>query len=303
MISTYTQGKLTWVDVLTPSSDEARELLETYELPPELVNDIAAPVPRSGALCTNGILRATMSFPIVRRTDINHPHEIKFLVTKDALITVRYEDMEAIHKFQKEFEVLATLKKPGRGANGAHLFFALLSTLYEALGTKLDYLETRMQDVEQAIFDGQEKQTVVAISEVSRRLITFRHTIKEHDEVLKVLHDQFEVCFSKAVAANMRAIDEQYAFLTRRTNILFEALEELRNMNFALLTTKQNEVMKILTIMAFITFPLSLFTSMFGMNTQHTPILGLPGDFWIIVAMMSFITLGFFMFFKYKRWI
>ena len=64
----------------------------------------------------------------------------------------------------------------------------------------------------------------------------------------------------------------------------------------------RNEIMKILTIMAFITFPLTLFTSMFGMNTIATPIVGRTGDFWIILGIMVIVSAGLFSFFKYKRW-
>jgi len=302
MISQYTQGKLTWVDVLNPTSEESRELLETYALSPEIISDIAAPVPRSGAICAGKVLKVTMDFPVVKRTEDIGPYEIKFIVSKNTLITVRYGDVDVIHQFEKEFEVASTLKKTVAGSDGAYLFFVLLTRMYESLEAKLDYLETQMIDVERKIADGQEKQTVFTISEVSRLLISFRHTIKAHEAVLKTVKEQIEVCFTKTTASKMKSIEEQYAYIIGRTNTLFATLDELRNMNFALLTTKQNEVMKILTIMAFITFPLSLFTSIFGMNTQHTPILGANGDFWIILAMMSLITLGFFMFFKYKKW-
>ena len=91
--------------------------------------------------------------------------------------------------------------------------------------------------------------------------------------------------------------------LIHRTNMLFETLSAIRDANGAMLNTKQNETIKTLTIMAFITFPLTLFSSMFGMNTTATPILGHPHDFWIIIDIMSGVTVFFFSFFKYKNWI
>jgi magnesium transporter len=81
------------------------------------------------------------------------------------------------------------------------------------------------------------------------------------------------------------------------------SLLELRDTNNSLLTTKQNEIMKIFTIMAFVTFPLSLFASLFGMNTVGTPILGNRLDFWIIVGIMFAAASVFFAFFKYKKWL
>jgi len=306
MMQVYTQGKLTWVDAENPTNEEVRELIETYNIPPTLASDIGGPVPQSAeSSCSGKVFKLILEFPIVRRTDINHPHEVKFIVTKDALITVRYEDIDAIHAFQKEFEVAETLKKPARGRSGVHVFYALLTKMYENLGTKLEYLDSSITDIQETIAQekGLERQTIMRISEVSKRLISFRHTTKAHEDALTQSTDHLATCFSKQTAAGITSITTQYQSLMNRTNVIFETLEELREMNFALLTTKQNEVMKILTIMAFITFPLSLFTSMFGMNTVDTPILGAHNDFWIIVAMMSLITSGFFIFFKFKKWI
>ena len=61
--------------------------------------------------------------------------------------------------------------------------------------------------------------------------------------------------------------------------------------------------MKVLTIMAFITFPLSVIASIFGMNTKTLPIVGVPHDFWIIMGIMVFATIMFFALFKYKKWL
>jgi magnesium transporter len=82
-----------------------------------------------------------------------------------------------------------------------------------------------------------------------------------------------------------------------------EYLQEIRKTNDSLLTTKQNEIMKTLTIMAFVTFPLTVITGTFGMNTTHTPILGLHGDFWIVIGIMITMTSSFFIYFIWKKWL
>jgi len=61
--------------------------------------------------------------------------------------------------------------------------------------------------------------------------------------------------------------------------------------------------MKTLTIMAFVTFPLTLISSVFGMNTTYLPIVGVHGDFWIILGFMCTLAIVFFSYFKYKKWL
>lgn len=302
MITTHTQGTLTWVDAVSPTPEEIRELLTLYKLPPAFLGDLAAPVPQSRAIALGDVVKVTMDFPVVKREDIDRAHEIKFLLTKRALITVRYEDIGAMDQFSREFEVIGTLYKTDKRATGAHLFLALLRTLYNALDTKLDYLEARMDTIQKEMFEEREKEMVFTISKTSRRVLSFRQTLKTHEGVLISLQEHLADCFGKNVAEHLEEHLVQYELLTHRVEGLFDAFDELRETNFSILSTKQNEVMKTLTIMAFITFPLTLFTSMFGMNTESSPITGHPHDFWIIVGIMIVVSIIFFAFFKYKKW-
>jgi magnesium transporter len=303
MIERFSEGKLTWIDLVSPTGDEIREVMEEANLPPELASDLNAPIPRSSAEHLGGVVKVTLDYPIVKRTDINHPHEIKLLATKTHLVSVHFEDIEAIHRFQKEFEMVSILKNTKSKATGGHLLNAMMGFLYNSLNAKLDYLESRLTDIEDEIFQEREKEMVFEISNVSRRIITFKHILATHERVIMELKPAMEASFSKEHLHGVEELHDQFEHLTSRIKTVHETLSELRETNMALLTTKQNEIMKIFTILAFITFPLTLFTSMFGMNTKTTPIVGYDGDFWIILGSMGVVSVLFFAFFKYKRWI
>lgn len=302
MIERYKYKKLTWVDLINPTQEEIREIVTEAAVPPAFANDLTAMVPHTTTHYQKSALKITLDFPIVRRTDIDHPHEIKFIITKNHLITIRFEDMEAIHRFSKEFEVRCMLQN-GRTTTTPRLFLVLLDFIYDSLYLKLDYLEARMKDIEEGIFSGQEKEMVTEISHVSRRLITFRQTLGAHENALSKLRGGIAHAFGTKYETPLENLEHHYRNLNRRVYALISTLDDLRDTNLGLLTTKQNEVMKTFTILAFITFPLTLFTSMFGMNTVTTPILGKQGDFWIILAIMIFVSIFFFVYFKYRKWI
>ncbi len=302
MIERYKYKNLTWIDVVTPTPEEVREVAAEAKIPPEFTHDLTTMIPHSKTYYKKGALKITLDFPIVRRTDIDHPHEVKFIATRTHLVTVRFEDIEAVHRFSKEFEVRCMLQS-GKTSTTPRLFLSLLDFMYDALYLKLDFLEAKLKDVEQGIFSEREREMVTEISHVSRRLIAFRQTLGSHENALKRLHEGITAAFGKKYAPNAEYLEHHYRNLTRRVHALISTLEDLRDTNMGLLTTKQNEVMKIFTILAFITFPLTLFTSLFGMNTVTTPIVGQEGDFWFIVGIMMFVSIFFFVYFKYKRWI
>lgn len=303
MIERFEHKKITWFDVVHPTVDEVRELFREVALPAEFGNDLTAMTPRSGSEAVKGALKLTLDFPIVKRIDIKHPHEIKFLVTKDKLITVRFEDIQAVYKFGKHFEVQGLLKTGSKGAAGPYCFLSLLNYLYEGLETKLDYLESKTQAVEEDIFEDREKEMLFEISKISRRLITFKHIMESHESVLIDLELDMETAFGDELIPAVSELKQLYRHLMRRVVGLSGTVENLRNTNNALLNAKQNEVMKVFTIMAFVTFPLSLLASLFGMSLKNVPLASNEYGFWYIVALMAAISLCFFGYFRYKKWI
>jgi magnesium transporter len=82
-----------------------------------------------------------------------------------------------------------------------------------------------------------------------------------------------------------------------------EILVDLRSTNDSLLSTKTNEIMKLLTATTFLMLPATLIGALFGMNTVGTPLIGHAYDFYIVVGIMFVIAFSTFLYFKHKRWI
>lgn len=303
MIQRYEDAHVTWVDLENPSAEEIRGVMEEYNIPPELLGDLTGPVPRSTAHSAGTATKITIDFPVVRKKAIETSHEIKFIITQKTLVTVHYEDVGALHRFSKEFEVITTLHRSGKEMHGGLLFLALMSSLYDGLSAKLDYIDSRMDFIETEMFDEREREMVFEISRVSQTLITFRQILFSHAEVLGVARPMLLSIFGDAFTASLEEITFYHQYLARRTETLSASLQELRNTNDSLLTTKQNEVMKALTVMAFVTYPLALIAAVFGMNTEHAPFVGSPYDFWMVLGLMLGAGLVLFIYFKYKRWL
>ena len=303
MIERLISGKITWVNLKNPLAEEIHEVAEEYDIPPSFLGDLLTPVPRNYAHEADGFLKVAMDFPVVKRIDAEHPYEIKFIVGKQILVTIQYEEMEAMDRFKKQFEVLTTLGKTSKKITGMNIFISLMNELYMTSASKLDYVESGLGDIEANILNENERQMVTEIAKTSKRLIAYRHVLRAHEDVFFELDPLTEKLYDGHYSADIASIRKSYMILVHRTNTLFETLSAIRDANGAMLTTKQNETIKTLTIMAFITFPLTLFSSMFGMNTEGTPIIGHKYDFWIIVGVMFCVSIFFFGFFRYKKWL
>ncbi len=302
MITRSHYKDITWIDVASPTLDEVREIVAEVNIPSEFAGDLGVMVPHSESFAKKGVLKLTLDFPVVHRTDMKQPHEIKFIVTNKFLVTFHYEEMEALHRFSKEFEVRCMLQN-GKSTNPPRLFVTLLNHLYESMYLKLDHLEARLHEVEEGIFSAREREMVFEISDLTRRLIAFRQVLSAHDDALETLAKHLQTAFGAKLVPFVAEFVQHHEHLSRRLRALTSVVDDLHNTNLALLSTKENEIMKLLTILAFVTYPLTLFTSTFGMNTTNTPIVGGRFDFWVIVSIMAVVSICFFAFFRYKKWL
>ena len=82
-----------------------------------------------------------------------------------------------------------------------------------------------------------------------------------------------------------------------------EILRELRDTNDSLLSAKQNEIMKQLTVLGAVVLPLTIIAQLFGMSIKYFPMVDNPNAFWIIVTMMCAVALCTLVYARHKKWI
>ncbi len=82
-----------------------------------------------------------------------------------------------------------------------------------------------------------------------------------------------------------------------------ENINAFQETNESLISNKLNEIMRILTVISVIMIPANLVASIFGMNARFTPFIGHQLDFYMIMAIMFAMMLGFIIYFKRKEWL
>jgi magnesium transporter len=304
MKTVYKYKDATWVDLFAPTSEEINEIVHDYGIDAMVAHELTSPSLKYRVETKGDHVFLIIYFPSFKQTASDKSsHEIDFIVGKDYLITVRYDEIDAVERFAKRIEVESILDKETPLEARNLLFFGLLKELTRGLFDQLSYIDNWIKEIEARIFAGKEKEMVSSISEVSKNLLAFRKIFFPYAESMKSLEVAGQKLFGEEFAFCSRGVAEEFSKCEFVVKDQIESLSELRETNNSLLSTKQNEIMKILTIMAFVTFPLTLITSIFGMEMDDKPLVGVSGAFWIILGMMGLLTVCFFIFFKYKKWL
>ncbi len=303
MLTRFVQRNLTWIDLVSPTPGEVRSLMQEFSLDPLIAEELLVPSYKPKVERRSEYAYVILHFPILRGLNERPEQEIDFIIGRNFLITARYAATDHLHSFAKVFEVNSVLGQSNTALHGGHLFAAMARNLYGALINECEIIEKYLTDIEDSVFEGKERTMVLQISKTGRTIHDFRQTLLPHKEMLLSLETASNHLFGQEFLYYLRTVEGEQSRVRQRLEHLRESLVELRETNNSLLSTKQNEIMKTFTVIAFLFLPLSFVASLFQMNTRYTPLLGTPGDFWIIVGCMTLLAIGFFVYFKRKGWL
>ena len=303
MLSRHNYRGITWVDLESPTPSEVRQVMGEFNIHPLVGEELLTPSFKPKVDRYDQSLYLILHFPTFGSRFSGATQEVDFVLGQNFVITTRYGSMDPFLRFSKIFEANSLLDRTDIGVHAGFVFIYMLRNLYRELDQELESLSLDMRRIEERIFAGQEREMVFELSRVSRAFLNFRQCLSPHGSVLESLETIGARIYGQDFVYSLKSVLSDYYRITNGLMSQRDALLELRDTNNSLLSTKQNETSKHLTMMAFVTFPLALLTSVFGMETTYLPIVGRPGDFWIIIGMMSLITIGFFFFFKYKKWL
>ena len=297
---------LLWVDLESPTKEEIHDVMNDYGIHPRIVERLITPSADTDFDIDGDTLYLIMHFPAAKHSRKNfdtYDQEVDFIIKNNVLITTHYEPIDALHKFAKDLEVYEITGQKSMGDHGAYLLYHLVKELYKAVGHELQFVHSDLTWIEKEVFAGKEKEMVKRISETGRELLNFNQILYGHATVWKSFGQATERLVNKEFGHNIEVLLDQYEYLHHSVQQHHDVLNEMRQTNDAMLSAKQNEVMRILTIVAFLTLPLSLLAGIFGMNASNIPIIGSPNDFWIIVGIMFVFAVSFFAFFRFKKWL
>ena len=306
MIKEYKHKNVTWIDLENPTQEEVRNLSIKYEIDSLTANELLTPTIRPRVDYHSNYIYLILHFPN-GHNDSNgfnkKIEEVDFIIGQNFIITTRYTNIDAILEFSKIFEVESILDKGNMTEHAGYIFYYMIQNLYKNLNNRLDHARDVLTDVENKIFHGEERQMVRELSTLNRLLLNYRESTNLHKEILESFEVAGSKFFGKDFEYHLRSITGEYYKVKSSMDSTKEYLDELRDTNDSLLSTKQNEVMKVLTITTFIFLPLSLLAGIFGMNAKYMPIIGQSNDFWILTMAMAVIAAFLFLFFKIKKWL
>jgi magnesium transporter len=294
---------LTWIHVDAPSAADAQELAERFGWHPLDVEDILSKRQRPKIDEYADYLFAVLHFPVYDKTIQRlNAAELDAFLGNDYLVTLPTVQLLPVTRLFRRCEENEDLRASLFGRGAGYLLYHVLDDLFDYCFPILDKIGHKLDTIEDEMFSGRSEEVVRDISNVKQEIISYRKIIKPERATLRSLErrverflpEELELYFDDIVDATERIWDllDNYK----------EVVEGLEGTNESVISHKQGDVLRVLTVIATTMLPLSLIVGIFGMNVAF------PGEasrtaFWIILAALIVSLLAMLGFFRYKRWL
>jgi magnesium transporter len=296
---------LAWINLDSLDADAINELRERFGWHALDVEDVLSKRqrPKVDDYADEGYLFGVLHFPAYdKNVQRLNAAELDFFLGPDYLVTIPNVDLLPVTRlFQRcrddeDFRAEHFAKGSGR------LLYEVLDDLYDYCFPILDKIGHKLDSIEDDIDELRSEEIVRDISKAKQEIISYRKIVKPQRPALRLLErhierflpENLELYFDDLVDASERIWDQLDNFK--------EVVEALESTNESVISHRQNDVLRVLTVVSVILLPLTLITGIFGMNV-HFPGFETAAGFWGVVGLMLAIGAGLIGFFRYKRWL
>jgi magnesium transporter len=183
------------------------------------------------------------------------------------------------------------------------LLHNILDKLVDNYQPILDYLQERIDDLEEQAVSDPHPQLLPEIAQKKRDLLNLRRIIGPQREVLAQL-TRGEVPFIRETTRiYLRDVSDHLIRTVEMIELYRDLVIGARDIYLSSISNNLNKIMKTLTIITVIALPLNVVTGFYGMNFDWIPGLHSPLAFWIAVGLMCCAVMGMLVVFRKMRWL
>lgn len=309
MLKQFKYKEITWLDLEAPTKEELDQIGKDYKIHPLVMAELETPSLRTKVDLYNHYLYLILHFPVTQAQGASREEaenydqqEVDFVVGKDFIITAHYEPLNTFYDFARIFDSDFDWRKGDDKLHAGFLFFSILRELYASLEHGLHFLNEELKRVESKVFSGREREVVRSLAEINHELLDYRWSLKSHREVLASLEVAGAEIFGQKFAYYLKVLSREQEKLHNLLDSLRETFTELSDTNDALLAIKTNDIMRSLTVLAFIFLPLTIVPAIFGISNARMPLQNSPYGLLLVLVLMALSSGTLYLLARSKKW-
>ncbi len=216
------------------------------------------------------------------------------------LLTVRHGASLSYAPARKSCEQTPELMALGP----SYALYAVLDFIVDNFLPIVSNFKEELHELEKDIFEDTFKREVIErLYLLKRELVTLRLAVSPMQDILNQLTRFHGHLICDEVKLYLRDVFDHAARISDTTNTMGELLSSAMNVNLAMVSVAQNEVVKRLAGWAALLAAPTLVASWYGMNFHNMPELGTEYGYFVVVGLTVAICVGLFVGLRRAKWL
>ena len=297
-----TSGKgLLWIDIAEPDESDQKVLLDEFQFHPLVVDGVINPDVRSARVEDFGeyIFVNARSVDYTAESEVVQTTDMGMFIGQNFVVTIHNSDMPSVEAVKQLVEI------DGRPMMKSSGFFAhaLFDALIQAILPTLDRMVDRADAIEEQVLTDPDQSALIALMSLKRSCLSLNRALAPQREVLNRLgRREFDV-IGHGVDLYFRDLADDLVRVQASNDVIRERADTSLATYLSVVGNRQNEIMKVLSIVATVFLPLGLIAGLFGMNFDNMPGIGFRWGYHIIVGISVFAAGLVAWMFWIKRWV
>jgi magnesium transporter len=300
---------ITWVDVRGIHDRASYERLgEIFSIHPLALEDVVnvPQRPHTDSYPHQQVIIARMVMPD-EQTGVIRTEQLAIVFGEGFVLTVQEDpDRDCLEVVR---ERIRRGRGPIRKAGADYLAYALLDAVIDEFFPVLESFGERLEDIEMEVTEIGQKGLSKKIHDIKRELLTLRRAIWPQRDLVNALLREESPHLKPETRLYLRDTYDHAVQVMDMTETFREIASGLMDLYFSGLSTRMNEVMKVLTIFSTIFLPITFIAGVYGMNFDTTasrynmPELNHPLGYPLVIGFMV-LSVGLLLFYyRRKGWL
>jgi len=306
-LSSRNLGDRTWIDLIHPTEAERSAFERASGLGVPSENDLGEIEATSRLKIKNDALYMTAPLIFAAENEPWLPTPVGFVLSKQLLMTVRVAPSTAFDAVAKEVRAAERPEPTG-------VFVRLLEELIDHLADLLESASRDLDETSHALFrpDRQKRlsretamlrRMMINTGRTSERMARIHYTLVCLDRMAKFTADRARDWLKPDIAARLQLISSDADSLVHYSEGVVSRVQLLQDAAVGIISSDQNDVIKILTIASTVGIPPVLIAGIYGMNFKNIHEYDWAWGYQWSLGLIVVSALLPLIWFKWKNWI
>jgi magnesium transporter len=224
---------------------------------------------------------------------------IGIFLSENAVVTVHFRKSRALAAVAARLD--RNSRVISRGAD--FLFHTIMDHIVDTYFNALNRLEQEVDQVEIDVFEDPDEDTLRQMFHIRRDLSIISRVIFPQSEVVTRITKNIFPLISEKCAVYFTDILDHLQVMQSTTGVQRESINSAVDLYFSKMSTKTNEIIKVLTILSALFLPATFIVGFYGMNFETMPELHWEYGYPFAIGLIVIVVIGLLVFFRKKNWL